>query len=629
MHVWAKSTPEEKAVLQKVQGHFDQWDKGLGSDFRERSNRFYSLYRGFSRDRNAWERAGPNDKDGVIYDAKKRWGANLHIPLTFSTVEQMCALAAAHRPRMLILPRTPDSEENVEPMRLTIDAQQSQIDYELVLEEVMRTAFIYGLGWQKTYWKKKYAPRRRVKRRVFSRLTGSDEYQLGRLEYECVFDDPMAEALDIFDVMWDPAGYSVDTCGWMIHRMWMSLPQVLRRFQDGTWTNGTAKALTEQDIRSMGGGQEFDTIWADRMEASGFKSAANMRRGEQLHEVWEWHDGHRVVTVLDRQVIVHAGENPCVGELPFQAFRPTPLPKQMVGIGEVEPSEHLQRELDTMRSQRRDAATLALLGGYAYDTGAVDEDDLVFGPAAAIGVDGDPRAALMPLAIKDVPGSAYNEEQTIKADWDRVTGGTEALQGQGGTVGTATEAQLLQASISVRVQRKARRAEVEVIRPAARCFGRMNQRMILEPRQYRDQPVEEEGQHKGRYTWFVTGPSQLRGEFDYEPEGGSTQAENKMERMQKAVQLLQIFGQAPFIKQERVFREAIRLFDLPNPDSWLQDPRAALDPAVLEILSKRLGVRDDLIQLAVETAQQENPQIASPDQVTEAQGQEPGIQEAA
>jgi hypothetical protein len=73
--------------------------------------------------------------------------------------------------------------------------------------------------------------------------------------------------------------------------------------------------------------------------------------------VWEWHDGHRVCTVLDREILVQEAENPCVGHIPFQVYRPTKVPKQMVGIGEVEPMEHLQRELDTLRSQRRDAAT--------------------------------------------------------------------------------------------------------------------------------------------------------------------------------------------------------------------------------------------------------------------------------
>jgi hypothetical protein len=69
--------------------------------------------------------------------------------------------------------------------------------------------------------------------------------------------------------------------------------------------------------------------------------------------------------------------------MPFHVYRPTPLQKQMVGIGELEPIEHLQRELDTLRSQRRDAATIALNAGYAYDDAAIEPRTLRTGGGPA------------------------------------------------------------------------------------------------------------------------------------------------------------------------------------------------------------------------------------------------------
>jgi hypothetical protein len=45
---------------------------GIGRDFKERCERFYRQYRGFRKFRDAWVKAGPNDRDGVLYDAKKR-----------------------------------------------------------------------------------------------------------------------------------------------------------------------------------------------------------------------------------------------------------------------------------------------------------------------------------------------------------------------------------------------------------------------------------------------------------------------------------------------------------------------------------------------------------------------------
>jgi hypothetical protein len=74
--------------------------------FRENCIKRYKQYRSFSRFRDVWTKAGPNDKDGMLYDEKQHWGAQLHIPLSFRTIEAMVPRAIAHRPRMLYLPRS-------------------------------------------------------------------------------------------------------------------------------------------------------------------------------------------------------------------------------------------------------------------------------------------------------------------------------------------------------------------------------------------------------------------------------------------------------------------------------------------------------------------------------------------
>jgi hypothetical protein len=78
------------------------------------------------------------------------------------------------------------------------------------------------------------------------------------------------------------------------------------------------------------------------------------------HEVWEFHDGEQVITVLDRQWPVQMAKNPLWhGELPFQVYRPNRIPHRMVGRGEVEPNEDLQDEINTFRTQRLDNNTLS------------------------------------------------------------------------------------------------------------------------------------------------------------------------------------------------------------------------------------------------------------------------------
>jgi hypothetical protein len=355
------ATDEEKAAVELVAGHALAFEDGIGTDFRERCNRFYRQYRRFTRFKSELlSTLSENDRDEVITDAKKDWGAQLHIPLSFRTIETKVPRAIAHRPRMLVLPRHQKWEENVAPLRMLIDAQQDQINIDLPFQAVMRSGMIYGLGVGKTFWRKEYANQRKVQRRTLGRLRGKgSEYTVGKLRSECTFDDPDFEDVDVFDFMWDPYGSDVRSCSWMLHRTWLGLDGALARVADGSWNTKSAGQLDEEELRRLGGGQRYDEVWQERMTASGFGTFAGAPRGEQVHEVWEWHDGERVLTVLDRSVLVQAAENPTCGVKPFHVYRPTPLQRQMVGIGELEPIEHLQRELDTLRSQRRDAASLA------------------------------------------------------------------------------------------------------------------------------------------------------------------------------------------------------------------------------------------------------------------------------
>jgi hypothetical protein len=376
-------TPQEEADFNRVMAAYES-AKSMHERFRQRCSHFNSLYRSHQELRGQVKQAGYPGRDGVLLDAKRQWGAELFIPYCFSTIETIVPRAVSQRPRMLVLPRDEESEANIEPMRLTIDAQQEQIDYELVLQDVLRSGLKLGLGVQKTRWEKTYAQRRTVKRRIFPlAMRGPKAYTLGRAELVCTFDDPVAEWIAPEDFIWDPYGDSVAKCEWIIHRSWMSTKRVMERLkprgeQPATWNTDAAKSLNEEDVRGMTSGAQYTDVWADRMRASGHSDFD--RRGQQIHEVWEFHDGDKIMVVLDRQFLVLVGENPTLGHKPFQVYRPTKVEGEMVGIGAIEPIEHLQAELNTLRSQRRDNATLKLMQSFAYDDGVIDEDDIVFGP---------------------------------------------------------------------------------------------------------------------------------------------------------------------------------------------------------------------------------------------------------
>ena len=603
--------PQERDLTEMVAACVESFEQSLWLDLKENLNKRYLQYRGFRRFKDDWIKAGPNDRDGMLYDAKTQWGAHLHIPLSYRTIETMVPRAIAHRPKLLYLPRREIWEENVHNVRLMIDAQQDQIDIDLPFQAVMRSGRIYGIGVGKSYWRKEYALRRRMKK-----STLFDRYVPGKLESACVFDDPMFEDVDVFDFMWDPYGSDMRTCEWVVHRVWMSLDRCLERIESGVWNTVTAQGLDEDKLRSIGSGTKYDEVWQDRMEASGLPSFATTPRGEQIHEVWEYHDGREVLTVLDRCALVQSAESTTVGMLPFHVYRPTPLQKQMIGIGDLEPLEHLQRELDTLRSQRRDAATLALAAGYIYDDGAIAEDDLQFGPNAAIAVtNADVRSAIMPIQRQDVPGSAYQDEQVIRQDFDVVSGISDAMDPNNSQASTATEAQLVQASLSARIALASRRFEIEVVRGVAKCFLYLNQRMITQPREVRtpDSTMgmggEQEEYADQRWKWFQLGPGELQGEYEIVPEGGSMAARNIPQDRQDAGIFINQLGQNPYIDPKKPLMKGLELLGIRDPESWLKQTDPPVPPMALEVLQK-MGVNPSLIQRAVTVAQSQDPRLA-------------------
>jgi hypothetical protein len=636
----------EKEQVELVEACVQSFEGGIGQDFRDRCNARFRQYRGFSAWQSAWVRStDPRDKDAMLRDAKAAWGAQLHIPLSFRTIESMVPRAIAHAPRMLYLPRHPQWAENVEPVRMLIDSQQENIDIDLSYQAVMRSGRIYGLGVGKSFWRKEYAQRRRVKRRTIN-LPWLSDYYVSDSKPECVFDDPDFEDVDVFDFMWDPYGSGMlgsSRCRWVCHRLWFGVDEVVNRLQSGVWGTESARILLEggpEKIALLASGNKYDEVWQERMEASGFSSFQNADR-DRVIEVHEYHDGDRVLTVIGRQVLVQDGENPCLGHIPFHVYRPTPLQRQMVGIGDLEPLEHLQREMDTTRSQMVDAVTIMLAAGWAYDSAMVDEEDLVFGPHSAIEVrNGRPSDALMPLPRPELPSTAFEHMRQIYQDFDAVSGISDALDpSAGGTVSTATQAQLVQAALSRRIALGSRRFEIEVVRQSARAFLYMDQRMITQardPMMARDQGMDmEQAAREGRYRWVDIGPESIMGEFHIAPEGGSMAERNIQQDRMDAVQILQNFLAGPaasFVDPERPILKAIELFGERDARSWLKRSDPPIPPMALEILQKA-GVPPELIQRAVQQAQQADPRLAQgPDTAQVDQmmgdGQEQGQQQA-
>ena len=140
------------------------------------------------------------------------------------------------------------------------------------------------------------------------------------------FDDAVAERVDPFDFMWDPLRRLDET------RRVGHPPAVARRAPSSRGWSRPASGARRRTTPSASGRCEdlLDRVRAPpsarRSGTSAWRPRATRTRPERataLHEVWEFHDGQQVITVLDDAYPVQAGPNPS-GEarIPFQIYRP-------------------------------------------------------------------------------------------------------------------------------------------------------------------------------------------------------------------------------------------------------------------------------------------------------------------
>src|SRR5205823_14468084 len=95
------------------------------------------------------------DRDVLIQDLKRDWGADLHLPMAYATVETIVPRAIANPPRLTAKANDEGAIEAADKVAKVMNRQQEQINYELILQPTARRGFIYGLGVQKTYWEER------------------------------------------------------------------------------------------------------------------------------------------------------------------------------------------------------------------------------------------------------------------------------------------------------------------------------------------------------------------------------------------------------------------------------------------------------------------------------------------
>ena len=578
--------PEQQSVVNLVVGYVRTCENTSHRRFREKRDRLVARYRGYKELLAEFKEVPQPDRDRYLRSTENGYGQNLAIPYAFAIVETTVPRMLSNRPRMLITPRASSSEDNVQNMRYLIDSQQEKINYELVLQDIAKDGLIPGLGVQKVLWKTDKRKRKMLSRGILHPLIVTEGVVTE-------FDGPVAERVDPIDFFGDPMASEISSPAgrvmeFAIGRTWRSDKYVLGKMAQGLWN-----PLDEAEVKSLNSRQRFAEALSSDPNRAGDVNAGGYGG---IHEVLEFHDGERLIAVLDREWLLVDMPNPYWhGELPFQLFRPTKVPGELYGIGEIEPLEDLFAEVNELRTNRRDNQRIETQQVFAYDEGAVDSADIKFGPGRLLPVNGDPRELLFPIPSRGLSNAGYQEEAALIQNIDRVSGLSDMSSGAESPVQqTATGAQLVNAAASIRIQNKTRRLEAETIKPGTRHFALLSQQMIRSTVEIRVPAPPTVDNPDARYEWYKIDPLGLQGEFEFECDGGATAPENVPQKRQDAQTKMGLM-QNPMINQQAMLQSALEDLGLKQVQQYLAPPPETVDPRVVQGLVKVFGPRAEQV----------------------------------
>lgn len=502
---------------------------------------FYDLYRGV-----------------LDSSTKSMWQANIFVPYAFSTIETIVPRLVAGRPQIDVMPREEGDTDYARVQNYLVDYQWDQCDMDKLLPDIVRQMLIYGTSVVKVYWDKKIET---VQEEI---EIDPDFPELGSQKVEVektTKNQPVVEMVDLYDFFWDPKGYSRDTCGWMAHRTHRSYDYLLKMQKQGLYKNVN---LLEKDKTRPFKGETDKTSRTTALGTTDPQNVSGDSDKEANIELIEYWEDDRVVTVANRRVIIRDEKNPFAhGKKPFVIFIDQSVPKEFCGIGELEPIETLQKELNDMRNQRMDNASLILNRMWLVQNGAnVDEDELVSDVGGIIHT--DKIEGVQALYPPEIPNSSYREETLIKADIQQTTGITDYTKGVASDAlanETATGISMMQEASNARIKLKMMNIEM-AIREIGELFISLNKQFIDEETVIR---ILGEGSPQ----WLLVKPSEIKDNFDLLVESAPRLLENDAIAKRQALELFQMFANDPLIDQLELRRYILEAFNAKNIDKLL------------------------------------------------------------
>jgi hypothetical protein len=235
-------------------------------------------------------------------------------------------------------------------------------------------------------------------------------------------------------------------------------------------------------------------------------------------------------------------------------------------------------------------------------------------PGVGVPVAGDAplNDVIIPLPRNDANAQMFvQHSEIVESDIDRVTGVNEYMRGALPEVRrTATEASIIQDAANARAADKL--AQIEGF------AGEISKRLVMLAQTFMTSAqVARVVGPQGQMVWVPFTREDVEGEFDFEVEAGSTQPKNETFKRQQATQVMQTLqpfmgppGQPGYINVPQLLSYVLREgFGVKNPEKFIQDPMAMMDPAMMGGMPPEQGMEEPMSpEQAMDPAMSGGPQ---------------------
>jgi hypothetical protein len=564
------------------------------------------------------------------------------MPMTFYVIETILPRLAAAIPSAKVEPIGPEDVEPAKTLEEVLDWAEDKSELYPEQVKAVKSALIYGTGILKTGVLTKMGSNivqeplmRQITQQVATGMVDIDGNPLMQevaasapaidpmtgqpmmtsirkpyVEYQ----GPAAQAVDIENFFPDPLGDDVQSCRWVIHRVYRDKAHIKDLIDKGVYKlpNSVDPDRWEQSLPPA-------TSWASLQRLSEIERGANDPNSDEpkdlfaVLEMWrKVGDEVQVVTVageLGNGVLLRAEKSPYMhGMLPFVRIVDHIVPHEFWGIGEVEPIEGIQDALNALWNSRLDNVKLSLNKMFAVVMDYMENpSDLVMRPGGVIRMrEGLPlRDIFQEVDLGDVTQSSYTEAGELEREAEKVSGVSPYQTGQDSPAynRTATGVALISEQGNTRFSFKVSLAEHTGYKQLVRQYAsllqqyvpddlvlkikggeaEMKQQQMMQMAQQQMQAMVQQGmdpmmaqqqimammpQQDPMAGWQRITPESISGRFDFNIEAESS-AQTLSMRREQTLSMYNAISQDPNFKPRAPREDLLKEFGRKDVDRYL------------------------------------------------------------